>query len=106
MLEKLVHGSGQMPPNQHSVEITIPSGLSYEEVTFNGLTNWDNQDRKVSREFGEQWFITQRSLVLLVPSVVARMERNILINPFHPDFSSVTHGIAEPVRWDERLFTV
>lgn len=106
MLEKLVHGSGQMPPDQHSVEITIPPGVTYEQVTVHSLKDWDHQDRQASRALGEQWFIEKRSLILLVPSVVARMERNVLINPFHPDFVKVTHGEAEPVRWDDRLFSV
>jgi RES domain-containing protein len=30
MLEKLVHGSGMLPPNQHFVTVTVPSGISYE----------------------------------------------------------------------------
>jgi RES domain-containing protein len=30
LLEKLVHGSGRLPPNQHYVEITIPPGVTYE----------------------------------------------------------------------------
>lgn len=106
MLEKLVHGSGQMPPDQHSVEITIPPGVTYEQVTVHSLKGWDAPDRQVSRDFGERWFIERRSLLLLVPSVVVRMERNVLINPFHPDFGRVTHGLAEPVRWDDRLFSV
>lgn len=106
MLEKLVHGSGQMPPDQHSVEITIPPGATYEQITVHSLKGWDYQDRQISRAFGEQWFIEQRSLLLLVPSVVARMERNVLINPFHPGFGEVTHGEAEPVLWDDRLFSV
>lgn len=104
MLEKLVHGSGQMPPNQHSVEISIPPGVTYEQVTVHSLSGWDHQDRQVCRDFGQAWFDEQRSLLLLVPSIVARMERNVLINPFHPDFVKVSHELAEPVRWDVRLF--
>src|SRR5258708_8240183 len=30
MLEKLVHGSGQLPPEQHYVVVTIPNAVSYE----------------------------------------------------------------------------
>jgi RES domain-containing protein len=30
MLEKLIHGSGSLPPNQHFIEITLPNGVSYE----------------------------------------------------------------------------
>ena len=106
MLEKLVHGSGQMPPDQHSITITLPHGVSYEQLTAHSLKGWDDPDRQVSRDYGEQWFIEKRSLLLFVPSIVARMERNVLINPFHSEFVKVTHGVAEPVRWDERLFLV
>lgn len=30
MLEKLVHASSVLPPNQHHIRITIPNGTSYE----------------------------------------------------------------------------
>lgn len=30
--EKLVHGSGHLPPDQHFIEITIPDDLSYKVV--------------------------------------------------------------------------
>jgi len=46
----------------------------------------------------------QLSLILMVPFVVARIETNILINPDHPDFSRITHGLHQPVWWDERLY--
>jgi len=32
MLEKLVHGSGRLPPNQHFIKITIPNGVGYEAL--------------------------------------------------------------------------
>ncbi len=41
MLEKLVHGSRSLPPNQHFIEITIPNGVSYEVVTPATLPGWD-----------------------------------------------------------------
>ncbi|WP_346266177.1 hypothetical protein [Sphingobium limneticum] len=36
--------------------------------------------------------------------MVARMERNILINPLPPDAAGITHDLPEPVWWDERLY--
>ena len=36
--------------------------------------------------------------------MVARMERNILINLEHPDAASITHDLHTPVWWDKRLF--
>ena len=105
MLEKLVHGSGSLPPNQHFVEITIPNGVSYEVVTPAMLSGWEAIDCQVSRAFGEAWQQSKRSVLLLVPSVVARRERNILINPDHAEFHQIKPSLHEPVWWDERLFS-
>jgi RES domain-containing protein len=104
MLEKLVHGSGRLPPNQHFIEITIPNGVSCEMVTPAHLPGWDHISGTASKAYGEAWQQAKRSLLLFVPSVVARLESNILINPEHPDFSAVTYGLHQPVWWDDRLF--
>ena len=106
MLEKLLHGSGSLPPNQHFIEITIPNGLSYETVTPATLPRWDDPEPVASKAFGDAWQRANRSLLLRVPSYVARIEWNILINPEHPEFRQVQRGLHEPVRWDERLFPV
>jgi RES domain-containing protein len=104
MLEKLVHGSGALPPNQHFVEITIPKGLTYEVFNEAAWPGWDDPTPGISREFGETWQKSRRSLLLIVPSVVARIERNFLLNPEHPEFAEVLHGLHKPVWWDARLF--
>ncbi len=104
MLEKLVRGSGQMPPGQHVITITIPNGVSYEVVTRDSLPGWDDISCSASRAYGEAWQKAKRSLLLVVPSVIARAERNFLLNPDHPEFSRVTASMHEPVRWDTRLF--
>ncbi|WP_395023264.1 RES family NAD+ phosphorylase [Dongia sp.] len=57
----------------------------------------------MARAFGSAWCLRRRSLILLVPSVVARVDRNVLINPQHPDFPRAAHGLHQPVWWDERL---
>jgi len=100
MLEKLVR-LGEMPPNQGVVEITIPAGTSYEVVTDDSLPGWHERDCAVSRGFGAQWFREKRSAILLVPSVVARMERNVLIQPEHADAKRIRVGVGEGVWWDE-----
>lgn len=104
LLEKFAHGSGRLPPNQHYVEITVPRGMTYEVFSPPALPGWDSMPPTVSKGFGERWCVEQRSLVLLVPSVVARLDRNVLINPAHPDFGAVTAGLHQPVYWDRRLF--
>ena len=58
----------------------------------------------VARHFGEQWFTEKRSLILIAPSVVARLDNNIMINVSHAEFRLVEAGLHLPVFWDRRLF--
>jgi len=104
MLEKLVHTSGLMPRNQHYIAITIPNGVSYELFQTAAHPGWDARDEAICKGFGHRWVVERRSALLLVPSIPARMERNILINPAHPDAADITHALPEPVWWDARLY--
>ncbi len=104
ILEKLVHGNGRMPPNQHFVRITIPPGVSYETFSTDHHPGWAAEDCTVAKTFGEAWQRSRRSLILLVPSVAARMEHNVLINDAHPELPSIEYSLHEPIWWDRRLF--
>lgn len=104
MLEKLVHGSGYLPPNQHYIEITLPNGLSYEVLNSGHLPGWDDAVPSGSKAYGETWQQSLRSVILIVPSVVARVDKNILVNPDHPEFVQIAAGLHIPVWWDNRLF--
>lgn len=104
LLEKLVHGSGRLPPNQHYVEITLPRGLSYEVFSPPALPGWDSMPAMASKVFGERWCLDKRSAILLVPSVVARLDSNVLINPAHPQFAMIEASLHQLVYWDRRLF--
>ena len=104
MLEKLVHANSVLPPNQHYIRITIPNGVSYEVFQTARHPGWDARNEVICRTFGETWYQERRTALLLVPSIPARLERNILINPLHPDAPPITHDLPEPVWWDERLY--
>ena len=58
----------------------------------------------VSRAYGEGWCLEKRSLVLIVPSIVARLDANLLINPAHPEVHRIEASLHRPVYWDRRLF--
>jgi RES domain-containing protein len=105
MLEVLAHaGIGRLPRHTSWIEIKIPAGVSRECPELDALPGWDNDDYLASRAFGDAWLSQQRTAVLLVPSVVARQERNLLINPAHPDFQRIVATEPLPVEWDWRLF--
>jgi RES domain-containing protein len=97
MLEKLVHGSGY-------VVVTVPNGVTYEVLNTTALPDWYLESCATSKPFGESWQQQKRSLLLIVPSVVARLDSNFLINPEHPEFHQVTTSLHHPVWWDRRLF--
>ncbi len=56
------------------------------------------------RVIGDAWIAQQTSAVLEVPSVIVDDESNYLINPAHPDFSSITIGEPRSFEFDARLF--
>jgi RES domain-containing protein len=104
LLEILVHASGSVPQSQGYVEIAIPSGLSIEEITQDDVPRWDAPSFEATQAFGDRWYDERRTPVLIVPSVVTLVERNVLINQEHPEFPLVRASQAVPVRWDARLW--
>lgn len=48
---------------------------------------------------GREWYVESRSAVLIVPSVVARMENNLVFNSLHPEFAGVAVGLETRVWW-------
>jgi len=104
MLEKLVHFNYVMPPNQHFIRITIPNGVSYEVFQPPNHPGWDGKSETICKACGDAWYAAAKSAILIVPSIPARIERNFLINPRHPDAAGISHDLAEPVWWDARLY--
>lgn len=56
-----------------------------------------------SREVGDRWIAEERSVALLVPSVVVPVELNALINPRHPRFKLDWVQGPQRFRYDPRL---
>lgn len=106
MLECLAHaGIGRVPRTQVAIEISVAGVVSTEWHDESSLpVGWDHADLRVARTFGDAWIRARRTAVLVVPSVVARREGNVLLNPQHPDFRMIVAGSPEPVVWDARLF--
>jgi RES domain-containing protein len=104
-LEQMVHlPLGRVPGTQAVVVVEIPDDVSSEELRPEGLPGWNSRDRIASRAFGDRWYDERRSTVLLVPSVAAPGERNVLINQEHPDSPRIVSSPPSLVVWDERLF--
>jgi len=106
MLELLAHaGIGRVPASQQFVIADGHDDLPIEHHDATALPDgWDSEDSAVARRLGDEWLASCRSLVLVVPSVVARLEFNVVVNPAHPDFPRIAVSESKPVVWDLRLF--
>jgi RES domain-containing protein len=106
MLEKLVRlRTGWMPARQQFAEIFIPGPVEIEEVGSADVPGWERPNRAASQAYGDAWYDSGRTAVLVVPSLPAMgLERNVLINQRHPEFGAISSGTPRPVGWDARLF--
>ena len=106
MLECLAHaGIGRVPRTHVAIEVSIAAAVAVERHDETTLpAGWGHAELRVARAFGDAWIRECRTAVLVVPSVVARREGNVLLNPLHPDFREITAAPPEAVVWDARLF--
>lgn len=106
MLEILAHANiGRIPTTHRFVAAEVPDGVSVEYCDEHNLPiGWDSENSAAARALGGQWLNEARSAVLIVPSVIARLDRNALVNPLHPDAGKLIVTTPEKVIWDKRLF--
>jgi RES domain-containing protein len=107
MLEILIHANiGRVPNTQVCVVAQVPNSVPIERHDTQSLPlGWDGDDPSIARRFGDQWLQEVRSAVLVVPSVVATLEYNAIINPMHTNAKEFVVSPTQKVIWDQRLFT-
>jgi RES domain-containing protein len=54
-------------------------------------------------ELGAAWAAARRTAVLSVPSALVPQERNLILNPAHPDFPKIRLHLPERFSFDPRL---
>lgn len=105
MVELRVHLNGIPLPNTHKfIEITSSSEVSTEKLSLKEFKTWDINNDSDSKEYGNKWLEEQRSLILIVPSIVIPQEKNYIINPNHPEFIKLKASKPRALGWDSRLF--
>lgn len=99
-LEILVHvDAASLDALYVSFGLTIPDTLI--EVFPASLASFP--DASGAQTFGRAWISERRSAALSIPSAVVPQERNILLNPAHPDFARIVIGDPELFSFDPRL---
>jgi RES domain-containing protein len=105
MLELRVHAPHPYPRTRLRFVIEVPDDAVHEVPTHELPRGWNKlPPSPASKRLGDEWLAARSSLGLLVPSVIASEERNILLNPGHPRFSEVRVIRKSRVRLDMRLY--
>jgi RES domain-containing protein len=108
-LEFLVHQQSlsALPRDIRLVVFELDDSASITTLPLTDLQpNWDHYMPPTSlQEIGHAWASAATSVALRVPSAVVSqgVERNVLINPQHPDFNRFQLVEITTFRFDERL---
>lgn len=104
MLEVLAHANiGRLPRHHVSMTMEMPKGMAVEEGKARDVPRWECADLRAARRCGDDWLERGHSAMLIVPSVVTRTDRNVIINLDHADARRIRLGRPQPVVWDRRL---
>lgn len=105
MLELRVHAPHPYPRTRLKFIIEVPDDAVHEAPVAGLPRGWNKlPPSPASKRFGDQWVAAGSSLGLLVPSVIASEERNLLLNPAHARFKEVRVVRKSRVRLDMRLY--
>jgi len=107
-LETLVHISGDagLPLQRWLVAIDIPTEHWQQRTKLEpvDLPRWDTTPSgAASRDWGDRWLASRRSLLAAVPSVIVPEENNLLINPSHPASALLLATVVRRWTCDSRL---
>ncbi len=106
MAEVAVHFSlGMVPPDYVMMTLHIPDDVSSTKLTRESLpADWDFFPHSASTQsLGNAFIFEKKHCMLQVPSAVTRGDYNLLLNPAHPDFTSIKIIGVEKFPFDLRL---
>ena len=105
VLEKLVWVDPEdVPDDLRLFEIEVPDDAPVATLDVADLpADWTGAGSPACAEIGDRWLAAGESLVLVVPSAVLKEERNVLINPRHPEAGRVRVVESRPFLFDIRL---
>ncbi len=107
LAEVAVHLSLANLPNDFLVaSLFLPDSLSMKRVNLSDLPDQWNEFPvyEATQQIGDQFVYQQKYPVLQVPSAIIPEEFNVLLNPYHPDFSQIKVVESKPFKMDRRLF--
>jgi RES domain-containing protein len=105
-LEVLAHlNSANLPLRRFVIQVTIPDDMwAGRELLLQPPDDWTIASFSTEcRGIGDTWVKMQRSALLEVPSVTVPEEKNVLLNPRHPDAAKIRGIVVREWLFDVRL---
>src|ERR1700756_1138047 len=108
-LESVVHFNGVVPTHSYKTMVIVLADDEklYTKKQVKDLpANWRTLNAYAAlQDIGSEWYKSEQSLILMVPSVIIPQEFNCIINTRHPDFTAKNVLLlrTEDFIWDERL---
>ena len=109
MLEYLAHlDPDRQPTDLVLAQAEVPDDISRVQFSVGDLPlDWRTYPAPTMlKDLGSEFIKESKAAVMIVPSVLATVENNWLINPTHPDFRWIKIVRTEPFQYDTRLVRV
>lgn len=92
-------------PGYLVVAVDVPDTASTYEPNIDSLPErWDEVPvSSAAQAFGRRWLDEARQLCLKIPSVIVPEEKNVVINPRHPEYPNVQLTVIRPFSFDPRM---
>lgn len=107
LLEVRVHlelPPGLLPDDYVLMKVNAPDDVERRNIRQEDLPAGWQEREELCRPFGDSWLEGAGSALLRVPSAIIEVERNVLLNPQHPDAARVHIEEISSFKWDQRLF--
>ncbi len=98
LLEVMANATGtRIPPGMVYSTVDIPDDVAVETLDSATLAhNWHESPAPPELQAaGDAWVRRSDTVALIVPSAIARIEQNVLLNPAHPGFARLM--IRDPI---------
>lgn len=106
-LELVAHRSGIVASVPYKLlTIEIAEGVEILKIDCASLPrNWRTMEAyPILQDIGSDWYLSNKSPVLQVPSAIVPQEFNYIMNTKHPDFSMKVKIIEKlDFEWDKRI---
>ncbi len=107
MAEVAVHLTlATIPDDYVIITIYLPDDISLQKLTEKDLPpDWNTFPHPASTQaVGDKFIAENKHCVLQIPSAVTKGDFNLLINPYHAEFSKIKIVETEKFPFDRRIF--